>query len=323
MQGVPAPMLATSGPAPSVLGREWAAEMKWDGLRAISRISSEGVRFFSRNGRDITAGYPELAEALLGATTLRGLVLDGEIVAPGPGGAPLFGRLQRRMHVERPTQALISEVRVQYFIFDLLVLDGGSVMNRPYLERRELLESLALDGDAIRVPPTWLDADLDQLLQAAQANGLEGVVLKQTGSTYTPGRRSPAWRKFPLRRSTDAVIVGFTPGSGSNSSTFGSLVLAAHDRENHLRWMGAVGTGFSRVWRQQLYTVLTRIQRESPPVAVPIPTAVMNSTTWVDPILVALVEYRELTEDGVLRQPSFIGLHSDRLPETVESPAPQ
>lgn len=311
-------MLAAVGPRPHTLGRDWAVEMKWDGVRAISHCHPAKCRIYSRNSREISAQYPELAESLLNAANGRDLILDGEIVAPGPTGAPVFERLQRRMHVTRVSPALIAAVPVRYFVFDLLTLDGEPILHHPYLERRRLLEALHLDTDLIRVPPYWLDADQDRMLAAAAESGLEGIVLKRTDAGYSPGRRSPAWIKVPLRRSTDAVVIGFQAGTGSNTATFGSLVLAAHDPQGRLRFLGSVGTGFTRPARQRLREVLDRLRRDDPPLADPpkLPAAV----TWVRPLLVALVEYRELTGDGVLRQPSFLGLHSDRSADSVVLP---
>ncbi|MFI6959629.1 ATP-dependent DNA ligase [Nocardia sp. NPDC050408] len=319
---VPAPMLASPGRPPTPPGG-WAAELKWDGVRAISRCQGGVCRFWSRNKRDITAAYPEVSAALLSAADGRGLVVDGELIAPDPGsGAPVFGRLQRRMHVGRPTAALIGAVRVEFIVFDVLGLDDEMVMDRRYLARRELLDELALASGLIRVPPFWHLADVaaDRLLQAAAEAGMEGIVSKRLESVYEPGRRSPRWIKTPLRRTTDAVVVGWLPGSGVNSATFGSLVLAGHDAQGRLRCIGCVGTGFTMAARRALRGALDQLARDTSVLTEPAPPEVARAARWVEPVLVADVEYRELTAEGIVRHPSFRGIHSERAVAEVGWP---
>ncbi|WP_267465385.1 ATP-dependent DNA ligase [Nocardia puris] len=170
-------MLATPGRPPDP-SPNWAYEMKWDGQRAVARCDESGCRFWSRNLREATVGYPDLVEALSAVTADlgHGLVLDGEIVAPNPtNGVPDFGRLQQRMHAT-PTTALLAAVRVEYVIFDALFVDGTSTMHQPYLARRQILEDLDLEGGPIQVPPFWTDVDPDHLLAAADQTGLEGIL---------------------------------------------------------------------------------------------------------------------------------------------------
>lgn len=163
--------------------------------------------------REISAAYPEITEALAALAAGRSVILDGELIAPDPStGVPVFGRLQRRMHLTRPSAALVAAVRVEYMVFDVLAFGDESVMDRPYLTRRGLLEKLGLDRVPVRVPPFWrlTEVSADRLLQVAQDAGLEGIVSKHVDSVYEPGRRSSRWIKTPLRRTTDAVVVGWT-----------------------------------------------------------------------------------------------------------------
>ena len=196
--------------------------MKWDGVRAIAHCTPTGISLWSRNLREITGSYPEIVTALTEITDRRTMLLDGELVAPDDHGAPSFSRLQRRMHVRRPSALLIDQVRVDYIVFDLLGVDDQSLLDDPYRTRRAELADLTLDdGEHVRVPPMWslAETDAEELLRIAADSGLEGIVCKHGDSIYEPGRRSSAWTKVVLRLTTEAVIVGAVPGNGVASST--------------------------------------------------------------------------------------------------------
>ncbi|MEV0357742.1 non-homologous end-joining DNA ligase [Nocardia sp. NPDC050697] len=315
----PAPMLAVSGQPPDDAAR-WAVEMKWDGVRAIVRIEAGTCRFTSRNARDISGSYPELGAALRALAPDFPLVIDGEIVAPEPGtGAPSFGRLQHRMHVVAPTAALLAAYPVEFIVFDVLEVDGESLLNRPYTERRETLAALELAGELVPVPPFWTGVRPAALLEVAAQHHLEGIVCKRLDSAYLPGRRSTSWIKTPLRRSTEAIVAGWLPGSGRFSGTFGSLVLAAHDGTGRLVHIGNVGTGFTAAVRRALQGRLDDLARASAPLdRVPVPSAVPG-VHWVDPVLVGDVEFREASSSG-LRHPSWRGLRVDKVADEVRVP---
>lgn len=220
-------MLATLGDVPT--GPGWAFEWKWDGQRAIAVGRGDQCRLFSRNGNDVTNSFPELAEALSGALHGREGVVDGEVVALDEGGRPSFARLQRRMHVQRPTAQLLAAAPVSYFVFDVLEVDGQSVTGLPYLERRVMLADLVQPGPRVQVPPHQTDVDGRKMLDLAREHGLEGVVSKRVDSTYRPGRRSPAWLKTPLRNNTEAIVIGWVDGAGAAHGGVGSLLLGAYD----------------------------------------------------------------------------------------------
>ncbi len=181
-------MLATASKRPPGPDPTWAVEMKWDGMQAISQISGTGARFWSRNGHEVTLSFPELAEAFPG---IVGLVLDGEIVAPDPAtGVPSFGRLQHRLGT-RPSTALRAAVPVRYFVFDVLENAAESVMDLPYLERRERLDELHLDGGPIRVPPTWIGEDPERMHRNARSRrAATGVASGRRGAGAPLSRRS-------------------------------------------------------------------------------------------------------------------------------------
>ena len=180
------PMLAEAGPLPA--GDAWSYEFKYDGVRAIAYVSDGGVRVLSRNSNDVTATYPELG-ALADLLDGRSAILDGEIVALDAGDRPSFAKLANRMHVAAPGPTLLAAVPVVCYVFDVLWLDGESLLDEPYDRRREVLAELALESPAVRTPPYFAGVDGTAILRAAELGGLEGVVAKRRTSPYRPGRR--------------------------------------------------------------------------------------------------------------------------------------
>ncbi|MEV6969630.1 non-homologous end-joining DNA ligase [Hamadaea sp. NPDC051192] len=302
------PMLATAGPIPQ--GPGWAFEFKWDGIRAVASTSSTGgLRLVSRNNLDLTSSYPELAE--LGA--YRSITLDGEIVALDPAtGAPSFALLQRRMHVSRPSAALVAAVPVRYFAFDLLYR-RTAVLSKPWTQRREGLEGLGLAGNALAVPP-YFTGDGDDVQAAARQQRLEGVVAKRTDGVYEPGRRSRGWIKTPLFATAEAVVCGYTAGEGRRAGSLGALLLGAYDGDGRLRFIGHVGTGFSDKVLDQLMSLLKPLLRETSPYDEEVPRMYARKARWVEPDLVGEIVYRNVTPDGRLRHPSWRGLRPERRP---------
>jgi bifunctional non-homologous end joining protein LigD len=294
--------------------------MKWDGIRAIARCRDGDCRFYSRNKRDLSGSFPELTAALADLGERGELILDGEIVAPDPRtGAPSFGRLQRRMHVVSPSAELLRGFPAQYLAFDVLAADDEVLLNLPYAERRERLAELALDRPLARTPPHYMDVDPDLLMEVAREHGLEGIVAKRLDSAYYPGRRSPLWIKTPLRRTTEVVVAGWLPGTGRFSTTFGSLALGAYDDHDQLVHIGNVGTGWTMHDRRALQARLNELSRPDTPFDVPPPRVVAASAHWVEPVLVANIEYREATPEG-LRHPSWRGLRPDKTPHEAKMP---
>lgn len=310
-----APMLAVAGRVPA---GPWAYEFKWDGVRAIVEPSGGRTRLTSRNLRDITDSYPEIAEANGGLGSLRA-VLDGEIVALDERGAPSFARLQHRMHVARPSSALVVSVPVHLYLFDVLELDGRPLIGEPYTRRRELLDQLGLGGGLVQTPPSF-PADRTtpaDMLAAARDSGLEGVVAKRLTSTYRPGQRSQDWIKTALERTAEVIVCGWKPGAGRRLDMIGSLMLSAYDEQGRLVYVGSVGTGFTEAALRELATVLAPLARDTPPLDVPAPRDHSRDARWVAPVLVAEVVYRTLTPDGRLRHPSWRGIRPDKAPDEV------
>jgi bifunctional non-homologous end joining protein LigD len=312
-----APMLATAGPVPR--GPGWAFEFKWDGVRAVVAAAGNAVRLTSRLGNDVTAGYPELAG--IGAVTGgRPVLLDGEIVALDAAGRPNFGLLQDRMHVRHPTPELRARIPVSFYVFDVLHLDGASLLAAPYDERRARLADLE-PAERVFVPPSYTDVDGTQLLEIARGHRLEGVVAKRRAGRYEAGRRSAAWVKTALSHFQEVLVGGWTAGEGRRTGTFGSLLLGAHDADGRLRYLGHVGTGFRDTVLDDLMARLTPLARRTSPFDEPVPREHARHARWVEPVLVGEVEYRLITRDGRLRHASWRGLRPDRAPEEVVLPA--
>lgn len=310
------PMLATTGPAADVAGPGWVHEFKWDGVRALVVTDGERVQVRSRLGNDVTGGYPELAG--LAEAMPSGTVVDGEIVAPGPDGAPSFPLLQRRMHVRDPgrVRLLARQVPVRFLAFDVLVDRGVPVLDEPWSRRRERLEALDLSGPAWATPP--VGTDLETTMAAAATRGLEGVVSKRRDSAYRPGERSPDWRKRRLVREQELVVGGLRHGHGHRSGSFGALLVGTWDPdappEQPLRYAGGVGSGFSDREAARLDARFAPLMTDASPFVDPPDD---RDVTWVRPEVVVQVRFREWTPDGRLRQPSYRGERTDRDPSQV------
>lgn len=310
------PMLATPATALPADDAQWGFEFKWDGVRAVVYVEGGRARVLSRNDRDVTASYPEL-RAMAEALGARQLVLDGELVAMGADGAPSFGRLQERMHVTAPAQVrrLAERVPVTYLAFDLLHLDGHPTIDRPYAERRELLDGLALHGPSWAVSPYFAGGG-PAVLAASRRPGIEGVVAKRLDSAYLPGRRSEHWRKVKNPRQQAVVVGGWRPGAGRRAGTFGSLLLGIPGAQG-LQYAGHVGTGFSDAVLARLHRQLVALASAECPFTGELPREVVRDAHWVRPELVGEVAYGEWTKDGRLRHPAWRGLRPDLAPAEV------
>jgi bifunctional non-homologous end joining protein LigD len=312
------PMLASAGGPPA--GSGWAFEFKWDGVRAIIGTAADRIQLTSRNGNDVTLGYPELDGVGLGGG--RRLLLDGELVALDPAGRPDFGLLQHRMHVRSPGPELRAAVPVLLYVFDALEVDGESLVREPYDVRRARLLELGLDSaPGVEVPPSFTDVTGAQVLDVARAHRLEGVVAKRRQSRYEPGRRSAAWLKTALLTTQEIVIGGWTPGSGRRASTLGALLLGAHDDSGGLRFLGHVGTGFTDAVLQDLLDRLRPLQRPTSPFDEQVPAEYARRARWAQPRLVGEVVYRSMTHDGRLRHAVWRGLRPDRDPDEPRLPS--
>lgn len=306
------PMLAEGGHEPFD-DDEWTFEPKLDGVRALAYISTDGTRLVSRTGRDQSASYPELANLATYVNAVNA-VLDGEIVALDESGQPSFWLLQQRINLSSPTdiERVRKTIPVHFYVFDILWLDGRSLCEAPLSERRRMVRELVTESGPIGFAYS-VDGDGKAFFQAAKDLGLEGIIAKKLDGIYEPGKRSRHWRKIKAMRTMDCVVLGWTPGSGSRSDTFGALLVGAY-QDGELRWIGQVGTGFSGRLLADLQHRLSELEVPRPPTDDPALGAVRGAR-WVRPELVCEVVYLELTKGGKLRAPSFKGLRTDKAPE--------
>jgi bifunctional non-homologous end joining protein LigD len=284
---------------------EWAAEVKWDGARALAYVADGEVTIRNRNGSDVTAAYPEIAVALAAAAGRRTLILDGEVTAFA-GERPSFARLQRRLHHARPAGALVSSIPVTFVAFDLLRQASRDLLGNPYEQRRALLDALALDRDALIVPPAF-PGQASEVTEASRQLGLEGVILKRLRSHYHPGRRSDAWLKVKHVITASVLIGGWLPGQGWRAHLAGSI-LAGDPTPNGLEFLGQVGSGFTEAELAALTERLRELEQPDSPFAGPVPQAVARHARWARPVLACEVTYSEITPSGRLRHPVWRGL---------------
>src|SRR6267142_1931196 len=294
------PMLATLSDHP-FSDPHWLFEIKWDGVRALARIENEDLTLLSRTGTDITKRYPDLS-SLPNALAAREAILDGEIVALDARGHSDFERLQERMHVRAPSEHLVVQIPVVYFVFDLLYCDGYDLRKSSLLERKQLLSRLLHTSERFRYSDHQLEKG-KELFELAEKNGLEGILAKRTDSPYTSDR-SPYWMKLKITKTVDTVVGGWTEAR-TPAIPFGSLLLGLYEGKK-LRFIGHVGSGFDAKKLKELSNKLKELAVPACPfLTVP---ETNEKPSWVSPALVARVKFSGWTDEHALRHPVFIAL---------------
>ncbi len=330
-------MLATlPSQLPSLTDKAYVYEPKVDGIRAVVEAlpgsPKAAVRFWSRNGNEKTTQFPDIVDAI--GTWLKKItapiVLDGEIVALDEEMRPAgFQRLQHRIHVTVPgfnskKQILPPDQQPAAFIaFDLLRNGEVDLRGLPLLERRKQLEALFKKhkppaSDLVRLTPQTV-GDGNALMKQAREENWEGLMVKLSRSPYRTAKRSPEWLKYKLNKQDEFVVCGWTSPGGTREH-FGSLILCVRE-EHGFRYAGEVGTGFTAAELERVMTLLKRIESPTCPLN-PQPKILSAKGTphWVRPLLVAQVRYTEITDDGRLRHPAYLGLRDDKLAADVTSP---
>jgi len=308
-----APMLATLTDRP-FSDPDWVYERKLDGERCLAFTRGPDVQLLSRTRRSLNATYPELVDALAGKGA-GDIVLDGEVVA-FTGTKTSFSRLQQRLGIADEARARRSPVRVHYYLFDVVHLDGFDVTALPLRARKALLRHAVDFEDPIRYTP-HRNEDGERFFADACARGWEGLIAKRAAAPYV-SRRSPAWLKFKCAAAQEMVVGGFTEPSGTRIG-LGALLVGYYEA-GELRYAGKVGTGYSGAVLRDLRRLLDALERPSSPFAGSVRE---RGAHWVEPHLVVEVAFSEWTPDGKLRHPRFVGVRSDKEAADVCRERPQ
>ncbi|HEY8160594.1 MAG TPA: DNA ligase D [Methylobacter sp.] len=296
------PMLAKETKQPFD-DKDWIFEIKWDGYRAIAELNKAEVTLYSRNGNLFNAKYPEITDAL--AQMDVEAVIDGEIVVMDEQGNPNFQLLQH-----------YSEQRshpIYYYVFDILKINNQSVMELPLVKRKELVRTLIqlrtlIKKNGIIKYSDHIEEKGKEMFALMAERNMEGIMAKKADSPYLPGQRTADWLKIKYRKTTDAIICGFTEPEGERKY-FGALILGLM-QGNTIKYIGHTGTGFDKSLLKSLYEQLKPLATYQSPFNETIKTN--TPVTWVKPELVCEVEFTEKTRDGMLRNPAFIRLRQDK-----------
>ncbi len=308
---------------------DWLFELKLDGYRVEAVVRDGTVKLWTRNGQDAARYFPDLAEAPPSWIDARTAIVDGEVVALDEGGRPDFSRLQDRTGMrglatkrgERRSSAGAASTDgapLVYYLFDLLYLDGRSLLAVPLVERKRLLRSVLRDHPAVRYL-SHIEEDGESFHGVARDRGLEGIVAKARRSRYEPDRRTRTWLKLKIRQEQELVVCGYEPGQGTHAD-LGSLIVGVYDGDD-LVFAGHVGSGMDARTRRELVRRLGELRVDRAPFHEPPP---VRNARWVEPRIVIRAEFAEWTRDDLLRQASYKGEEIGRDPRTVvrERPVP-
>ena len=298
-----APMLATTGSVAKLKATQWAFEGKWDGYRMLVDADHGDVRLRLRSGRDVTTEFPRLHSVATELAEHR-VILDGEVVALDEDGVPSFDEMQNRARGSR----------VEYWAFDLLYLDGRSLLNVKYRDRRKLLETLVSETNII--VPEQIPGDGAAALAYSRERRWEGVVAKKWDSTYQPGNRSSAWIKDKNWNTQEIVIGGWRRGEGGRSSGIGALLMGMPNGAG-LDFVGRVGTGFTERELAALKSTLEPLHTDESPFNTRLTGPDARMVTYVTPTLVGEVRFADWTADGHIRHASWRGLRPDKASDEV------
>ncbi|HUQ78593.1 MAG TPA: DNA ligase D [Patescibacteria group bacterium] len=315
---------------------DWLYEIKWDGYRVEAVVRDGTVKLWTRNLKDAETYFPNLLSPPTWIDA-REAIVDGEVVALDDEGRPDFSLLQERISQHRAATGGGSRSRLRvesntadgvagvgplvYEVFDLLHLDGRSLLGVPLEDRKRLLRSVLRETNRVRFASHVVGDGL-AFMAAAEARGLEGIVAKLRRSRYEPGKRSPAWLKLKIRPEQELVVGGWTPGEG-NARDLGAVVVGVYE-DGRLRFAGKVGSGFTAKTRKLLLEAMGPLVVDSPPFDPPPPTDYrgrwggdLGGVTWIRPSLVIRAELGGWTRDGHVRQTSFKGIEPGRDPLVV------
>ena len=318
LKGFISPMLATLASTP-FNDPDWLFEIKWDGYRLEAVVDGDQVRTYTRRGIDGATYFPGLLSPPTWIAANQAVV-DGEVVALDEDGAPDFGLLQEAISGLRSGSRGSGrddspKARLVYQAFDLLHLDGRSLLRVPLEDRKRLLRSVLRDSGRVRFA-SHVEGDGVAFHAAASERGLEGILAKLRRSPYEPGRRSNAWLKIKIRPEQELVVGGYTPGEG-NAKELGALAVGVYEGDK-LRFAGKVGSGFTGRTRVELRRRLKDLETDKPAFdPAPERKGELRNVVWVKPELVIRAELGGWTRDNLVRQTAFKGIDEGHPPKTV------
>jgi bifunctional non-homologous end joining protein LigD len=290
---------------------DWLFEVKWDGFRMEAVVDGDSVRLWTRGEQDAASRYfgqfldpPTWIEA-------RQAIVDGEVIALDEHGEPDFALLQARI---KGRGVAAEPTPFVYEVFDLLHLDGRTLVDEPLEERRRLL------GDVLRADPRvrlseHIETDGIAFFEAARARGLEGIMAKDRRSPYVPGKRTDRWQKIKIRPEQELVVGGWVKGTGK-AVDLGALLVGVYE-DGALRYAGKIGAGFTTTNRAELLAAVAPLAVSESPFATPPPRAAARDAQWLRPELVIRAEFAGWTGDGLVRQAAYKGLELEKEPRRV------
>lgn len=290
--------------------KNWMFERKLDGERCLAYKDGESVHLLTRNKKELNIAYPEIVDALKSQGIER-FILDGEVVA-FTGEVTDFAKLQDRMHVSSPEEAVKSGVEVFYYLFDILYLDGYDLLKLDLRSRKGILEKAVSYDGPLRYLAHRNEEGEEYYNEACEA-GWEGLIAKYASGPYVSGR-SADWLKFKCVNEQEFVIGGYTEPKGKRI-LIGALLVGYYGGEG-LVYAGKVGTGFNTESLQYLYGLFQPLKRETSPF-VPDADLPRRKVHWLEPELVAQIGFSEWTRYGKLRQPRYLGLRRDKAAKDV------